>query len=31
MSVLAITPALVVFFVAQKYFIDGISAGGIKG
>lgn len=31
MSVLAITPALVVFFLAQKYFIDGISAGGIKG
>lgn len=31
MSVLAITPALVVFFLAQKYFIEGISTGGIKG
>ncbi len=31
MSVLAITPALVVFFLAQKYFIQGISTGGIKG
>lgn len=31
MSVLALTPALAVFFLAQKYFIDGISAGGIKG
>jgi oligogalacturonide transport system permease protein len=31
MSVLAITPALVVFFLAQKYFIDGISTGGTKG
>ncbi|MNL62306.1 L-arabinose transport system permease protein AraQ [compost metagenome] len=31
MSVLAILPALIVFFLAQKYFIEGISAGGIKG
>ncbi len=31
MSVLAITPALVVFFLAQKHFIEGISAGGVKG
>jgi oligogalacturonide transport system permease protein len=31
MSVLALTPALVVFFLAQKYFIEGISTGGIKG
>ncbi|WP_316858237.1 carbohydrate ABC transporter permease [uncultured Cohaesibacter sp.] len=31
MSVLAITPALVVFFMAQKYFIEGISTGGVKG
>ncbi len=31
MSVLTLTPALVVFFMAQKYFIEGISAGGIKG
>ncbi|MDO1584942.1 carbohydrate ABC transporter permease [Rhizobium oryzicola] len=31
MSVLTILPALTVFFVAQKYFIEGISAGGVKG
>ncbi|WP_353473868.1 carbohydrate ABC transporter permease [Salipiger sp. H15] len=31
MSVLTITPALVVFFMAQKYFIEGLSAGGVKG
>ncbi|AMY71083.1 carbohydrate ABC transporter permease [Frigidibacter mobilis] len=31
MSVLTILPALVVFFAAQKYFIEGISAGGVKG
>jgi oligogalacturonide transport system permease protein len=31
MSVLTLLPALTVFFIAQKYFIDGISAGGIKG
>ena len=31
MSVLAITPALVVFFMAQKHFIEGISSGGVKG
>lgn len=31
MSVLTIMPALIVFFVAQKYFIEGISAGGVKG
>lgn len=31
MSVLAITPALVVFFLAQKHFIEGISSGGVKG
>lgn len=31
MSVLALAPSLIVFFAAQKYFIDGISAGGIKG
>ncbi len=31
MSVLAITPALAVFFMAQKYFIEGISTGGVKG
>ncbi|QLF68418.1 carbohydrate ABC transporter permease [Peteryoungia desertarenae] len=31
MSVLSILPALVVFFLAQKYFIEGISTGGVKG
>lgn len=31
MSVLTITPALVVFFAAQRYFIEGISAGSRKG
>jgi oligogalacturonide transport system permease protein len=31
MSVLTLAPALIVFFMAQKYFIEGISAGGVKG
>ena len=31
MSVLALTPSLVVFFMAQKYFVEGISTGGVKG
>ena len=31
MSALALAPALIVFFMAQKYFIEGISAGGVKG
>lgn len=31
MSVLTIMPALIVFFIAQKYFIEGVSAGGVKG
>lgn len=31
MSVLTLAPSLAVFFVAQKYFIEGISAGGVKG
>jgi oligogalacturonide transport system permease protein len=31
MSVLTILPALIVFFMAQKYFIEGISTGGVKG
>lgn len=30
-SVLAIIPILVLFFVFQKYFIEGMTAGGIKG
>ncbi|SFB01077.1 carbohydrate ABC transporter membrane protein 2, CUT1 family [Poseidonocella pacifica] len=31
MTVLALTPSLVVFFLAQKSFIEGISTGGTKG
>lgn len=31
MSVLTLLPALAVFFMAQKYFIEGIAAGGVKG
>ena len=31
MTVLALTPSLIVFFLAQKYFIEGISTGGVKG
>lgn len=30
-SLLVLLPALVIFFVAQKYFIRGIATGGIKG
>lgn len=31
MSLLAIIPSLIVFFVAQDSFVDGIAAGGVKG
>ncbi|SPJ26155.1 L-arabinose transport system permease protein AraQ [Palleronia abyssalis] len=31
MTVLALIPSLVVFFLAQKSFIEGISTGGVKG
>jgi oligogalacturonide transport system permease protein len=31
MTVLALTPSLIVFFLAQKSFIEGISTGGVKG
>jgi len=31
MSVLALVPSITVFFLAQKYFIEGISTGGLKG
>lgn len=31
MTVLALIPSLVVFFMAQKSFIEGISTGGVKG
>lgn len=30
-SLVAITPSLLVFFMAQDSFVDGISAGGVKG
>lgn len=31
MTVLSLAPSLVVFFMAQKFFIEGISSGGVKG
>lgn len=31
MSVVTILPSIIVFFMAQDQFIDGISAGGVKG
>ena len=31
MTVLALAPSLIVFFLAQKYFIKGVSTGGVKG
>ncbi len=31
MSVLTLLPSLLVFFLSQKYFVEGISAGGVKG
>lgn len=31
MTVLALTPSLIVFFLAQRHFIEGISTGGVKG
>ena len=31
MSVLSLAPAIIIFFMAQRYFIEGISAGGVKG
>lgn len=30
-SVLAIIPILILFFIFQKYFIEGMTAGGVKG
>ncbi len=30
-SIISIIPALIVFFAAQKQFVDGIASGGIKG
>ena len=31
LSLISIIPSLVVFFMAQDKFVDGISAGGVKG
>ena len=31
MSVIALIPSLIVFFLAQDEFVEGISAGGVKG
>nr|WP_081982949.1 carbohydrate ABC transporter permease [Cetobacterium sp. ZOR0034] len=31
MSIIGLTPSLLVFFAAQRHFVDGISAGGVKG
>ena len=30
-SLISIIPSLLVFFAAQNQFVDGISAGGVKG
>ena len=31
MSLVAIVPSLIVFFIAQNSFVDGIAAGSVKG
>jgi len=31
MSLLSIVPAVVIFFMAQKHFVEGITAGSVKG
>ena len=31
LSVITITPSLIVFFLAQDEFVEGISAGAVKG
>lgn len=31
MSTIAIAPSLILFFAAQKYFVDGITSGAVKG
>ena len=31
MSIIALLPSLIVFFSAQRHFVDGITAGGVKG
>jgi oligogalacturonide transport system permease protein len=30
-SLISIIPSLVVFFLAQNQFVEGITAGGVKG
>ena len=30
-SIIALLPTLIVFFLAQNEFVQGISAGGVKG
>jgi oligogalacturonide transport system permease protein len=31
MNILSLVPSLVLFFAAQKYFVEGVTAGSIKG
>lgn len=31
MSLVSVVPALVIFFLAQKHFVDGIASGAVKG
>jgi oligogalacturonide transport system permease protein len=31
MSLLSIIPPILLYFFAQKYFVDGVTAGSIKG
>jgi oligogalacturonide transport system permease protein len=31
LSIITILPSLIVFFLAQDQFVEGISAGGVKG
>lgn len=31
MSIIALLPALILFFAAQRYFVEGVTSSGIKG
>jgi multiple sugar transport system permease protein len=31
MSLVSIMPAVVIFFLAQRHFVEGIAAGALKG
>ncbi len=31
MSTIALAPSLILFFAAQKYFVEGITVGAVKG